>query len=123
MEIDSLFAYGTLRHPDIIRYVIGRVPEQVDVELEGFVRYRIRDADFPGIFPKKGERIDGTLFTGISSEELLRLDNYESDLYVRQKVEVIHPDGDTSVATAYVLPPENEFVCTKEVWDLNTYHP
>jgi len=122
MKHDSLFAYGTLRHPDIITYVIGRIPESEEVKLKDFVRYRIKGADFPGIFPREGEQVDGTLFTGISSDELLQLDDYESDLYVRQKVEVIHLDGSLSLAYAYILPPENESVCTEEPWDLTSYY-
>lgn len=123
MNPANLFAYGTLRHPAVITYVLGREPDREDVEVEGFVRYRIRDADYPGILPQPGSSIDGTLFRGITPEELLRLDEYESDLYVRQTVTVQHPEGGTSIAFAYVLPPEHEGVCTKEPWDLNTYHP
>lgn len=119
----SLFAYGTLRHPDIITAVIGREPEREEVDLKGFVRFRIKNADFPGIFPRDNERIDGTCFYDITSRELKQLDTYESDLYVRQQVSISHRDGNTSIAYAYVLPPEHESVCTDESWDLNQYHP
>jgi gamma-glutamylcyclotransferase (GGCT)/AIG2-like uncharacterized protein YtfP len=119
----TLFAYGTLRHPAVITYVLGREPEREEVEVEGFVRYRIRNADYPGILPQRGSRIDGTLFRDITPEEWERLDEYESDLYLRQTVTVLHPEGGTSIAFAYVLPPEHESICTEEPWDLNHYHP
>lgn len=106
-----------------MRSILHRIPPSEEVELEGFVRYRIRGADFPGIYPKKDERIDGTLFTGITAEEMDLLDSYESDLYVRKEVPITHSEETTSIAFAYVLPPEHESICTEEPWDLKTFHP
>ena len=119
----ALFAYGTLRHPVIVHRILGRIPEQEEVELEGFVRYRIRGADYPGIFPQSDSRVNGTRFPGITPEEWARLDHYESDLYERREVEILHTDGSRSRAFAYILPPANESACTEEPWDLDTYHP
>lgn len=123
MGTHNLFAYGTLQHPSIITYVIGRVPHKMAARLPDYVRYRIRDADYPGIFPKKDCEVDGCLFSGITEGELVLLDRYESDLYERRIVNVRLTEGNSALAFAYVLPPAHESVCTEELWDLNQYHP
>jgi gamma-glutamylcyclotransferase (GGCT)/AIG2-like uncharacterized protein YtfP len=91
--------------------------------LEGFTCFRIRNADYPEIFPREGCRVDGTLFSGITESEWERLDYYESDFYERRQVNVRLANGKSARAFAYVLPPENESMCLKESWDLNRYHP
>jgi gamma-glutamylcyclotransferase (GGCT)/AIG2-like uncharacterized protein YtfP len=123
MKQDSLFAYGTLRHPAVITHVIGRVPEREEADLDGYGRYRVRGQDFPGIYPESGAQIDGTLFQRITAEEWERLDAYESNLYKRKEVKVKLANGKSVLAFAYVLPPANESVCTEESWDLNRYRP
>jgi gamma-glutamylcyclotransferase (GGCT)/AIG2-like uncharacterized protein YtfP len=119
----TLFAYGTLRFPELIRHLIGRVPDQADAVLNGYVRFRIRHADYPGIFARPGSQVDGTVFSGITPEEWRTLDEYESDLYLRQPVTVMLTNGSRRQAQAYVLPPEHESVCTGEPWDLNDVTP
>ena len=124
METVALFAYGTLQHPFVLAYILGssEYPQQAAV-LRDHVRYRIKDADYPGIYPQIGQEVEGTVFEGITIEEWAQLDRYESDLYERRRVQVVLQDGSRKEAFAYVLPPAHESVCTKEPWHLTQYIP
>ncbi len=121
--MDTLFAYGTLQHPEICTRVIGRMPVGHPARLEEYARYTVRREDFPGIVRQPGALTDGTLLQGITSEEWLRLDKYESDLYVREQVRVRLADGSIHEAFAYVIPDANRDILTEFPWELNHYRP
>lgn len=124
MESHALFAYRTLQHPTILASILGSSEyAHQQAILKDHVRYRIRNADYPGIYPKPGDEVDGTVFEGITPEEWDLLDLYESDLYERRLIRVHLEDGTEKDAYAYVLPPEHESVCTKEPWHLTQYTP
>ncbi len=118
---NSLFAYGTLQHPDVMRHVLGRIPESTPAWLQDYARYRIVGFDFPGIIPQGGARVEGTRFHGITPEEWLRLDTYEADFYERLDVTVQSPDA--THAFAYVVPARNQHVISTDLWELKTYKP
>lgn len=118
-----LFAYGTLQHPDIISFVLHRTPEAQSAILSDFVRYGIKDENFPGIIPYPNALTDGTLFLAITEEEWTRLDEYESDLYERKTVQVATSAGDTVKAEAYVIPEQNKEYLTRDLWDFKEYQP
>jgi len=121
--IRHLFAYGTLQHPDIISYVIGRIPDGEPGILHNFARYSIKGENFPGLLPKAESQTDGTLFRDIKGQEWTRLDEYESDLYERQTVELHLSSGERVKAEAYVIPPENTHFLTEKLWSLDEYKP
>jgi gamma-glutamylcyclotransferase (GGCT)/AIG2-like uncharacterized protein YtfP len=121
--MDTLFAYGTLQHPDVMKHVLGRLPETAPARLSGYARYRMRDYDFPGIVPENDSSIDGTLFMNITPAEWERLDEYEADFYVRTAVYAHSLHGESCRAFAYVVPPHNTPLLTDESWDLKHYRP
>ena len=82
-----LFAYGTLRDPDVQRAVFGREPE---TEVDSLAGYRLATVSIGGgtyrtlrPAPDGGERIEG-LVLRLRAPELARADSYEGDTdYVR----------------------------------------
>jgi gamma-glutamylcyclotransferase (GGCT)/AIG2-like uncharacterized protein YtfP len=122
-DMSPLFVYGTLRHPMIISSVLGRVPDGVEAVLNGYGRYGIVEEDFPGIAPEPNGRVDGKVYAGITDEEWVMLDRYESELYVRQLVDIARRDGITEKAFAYVIPDRHRHYLSTESWDLKHYHP
>ncbi|KAG8801329.1 hypothetical protein FRC17_006675 [Serendipita sp. 399] len=103
--IYSAFFYGTLLHPRILKRVLGRNGEDLNIApaiLDGYIRHRVRGADFPAIilastshqFFNTGastpdvDRVRGCYVSGLTEIDMKRLDRFESGLYSRKNVEV-----------------------------------
>ncbi|WFB37383.1 gamma-glutamylcyclotransferase [Kiritimatiellota bacterium B12222] len=119
----TLFAYGTLQHPDIISFVLDRVPPHQPALLHDFARYAIKGQDFPGLISQPGAQTEGTAFYEISLTEWEMLDRYESDLYERQTVAMLPQNGPPESAEVYILPPHNHHVLSTTLWELKNYRP
>ncbi|MDN5787215.1 gamma-glutamylcyclotransferase [Pseudorhodobacter sp.] len=72
-----LFIYGTLCHAPLLHLVLGRVPEAHPAVLRGHAVYWAVGHDFPLIVPEPGGEAVGTLLSGLTTEDLARLDCYE----------------------------------------------
>jgi len=78
-----LFVYGTLMDPDILRLLIGRVPEMSDASMLGFRRYGLKGRAYPGTVREDGARVVGKLLVGLSDAEMEIMDEYEDEDYER----------------------------------------
>lgn len=89
----NLFVYGTLRDPERVAAVCGRVPpEGRPATLRGFVRHDTRFG-WPVVFPvpdNAGARVDGWVWAGVTLPDLAAMDAYEDhgEAYVRREVRV-----------------------------------
>jgi rSAM/selenodomain-associated transferase 1 len=113
----SGFVYGTLMDADLIARVIGRSIDASPATLADFRRSSLRERAYPGILPDDGHQVDGQLVHGLSTQELVHLDRYESDCYERWTVTVSTAEG-PALAHAYVLAPETRHLATGAPWDL-----
>jgi gamma-glutamylcyclotransferase (GGCT)/AIG2-like uncharacterized protein YtfP len=95
---DRLFAYGTLRHPDVLRGLLGRVPATAPAAAPGWRAAELRGRVYPGLVPDPAATAPGLLITGLTPEEWRVLDDFEDDHYDRRPL----PLADGSTATAYV---------------------
>lgn len=99
----SLFVYGSLMAPEVIRAVIGRVPASCPAVLSGYVRHPVRNQAYPGLIPcQRQQSMDdddvqgdmesssttGLLYKDLSDLEICRLDRFEGDEYSRTTVQV-----------------------------------
>jgi gamma-glutamylcyclotransferase (GGCT)/AIG2-like uncharacterized protein YtfP len=85
--MENLFVYGTLRCPSCRDSVVGRrVPAEVDA-LKGYSRSKIKlgKALFPIIYPEREGSVKGLVIT-VTSDELKRIDAYETSAYKRSEV-------------------------------------
>ena len=90
MDRTALFVYGTLMADDCVLAVTGRrFPRQAAV-LEGYTRIAPAGG-YPYIVEEPGDRVTGSLLSGIDGATLARLDRYEDEgrLYLRRSVEVL----------------------------------
>lgn len=87
--MEDLFVYGSLREPDMQKKVIGRIASSEKDVLEGFRRstVELEGTTYPIIFPDPngGSPIEGFILS-LTSEELKRVDEYETDAYQRKRV-------------------------------------
>ncbi len=118
---DSLFCYGTLEFPELMRAVTGRYFPQQEAVLTGHARYRVRDEDFPGVIAQAAAEVRGVMYGGVDETALHLIDLYEDDCYSRRLLEVTLLSGATTLAWVYVVPAALRMRLTREAWDRATF--
>ncbi|WP_158675633.1 gamma-glutamylcyclotransferase family protein [Nocardia stercoris] len=108
-----LFAYGTLQASEVMKTLIGRVPDHRPAELEGWTAARLPDRVYPGLVRRAGQRISGQLVTGLTPAEWMLLDRFEDTDYVRELLQLT----DGTKAWTYVWQRDTEAA----VWDLDEF--
>lgn len=111
-----LFAYGTLVVPRVMEAVTGRVFAGRPAVLEGYARYTVAGASYPGIVAAPGARTDGVLYHGLDPEALAVLDRFEDAFYERRVVLVGDPGKPPVPAHVYVVPERHRGVLGPEPW-------
>lgn len=56
--------------------------------LHGYKRWRVRDADYPGITPTKNGKVYGIFATGLTKANIQKLDHFEGNMYYRTPITV-----------------------------------
>lgn len=112
----NLFAYGSLMDPEIMEGVshVRRTAEPAT--LAGYVRKRLRGEVYPGVTAEPGSSVAGVLYRDVTAAAFVRLDAFESALYVRSEVEVHCADGATASALAYVMEAAHRSELSSEDW-------
>ncbi|GJJ08664.1 hypothetical protein Clacol_002883 [Clathrus columnatus] len=126
----SAFFYGTLLHPQVLKRVLDHDGEHFQVApaiLLDYTRHHVRDCDYPAIIPSSSSHewfkhqltaeqcsVRGTLVTGLSSEDMVRIDLFEGEEYHRKLVEVrpltaLTPFIDSSETITTLMSPEAAF--------------
>ncbi|MEM1107264.1 MAG: gamma-glutamylcyclotransferase family protein [Planctomycetota bacterium] len=115
--VHHVFAYGSLMVPAVMRAVTGKLFSSEEAKLEGFARYLVAEQVHPGIVPALGHHVAGRLYLDIDQDSLKQLDYFESDIYLRQAVEVELPEGDMVEAFAYVVGERHRSLLSDQSWD------
>jgi gamma-glutamylcyclotransferase (GGCT)/AIG2-like uncharacterized protein YtfP len=88
MNHPNLFTYGSLMFEPVWRRLVARPRASMRAELPGFRRERVTGQTYPGIVPDPRARISGRVYFGIEPEDLIRLDRFEGEAYLRTSVTV-----------------------------------
>ncbi|WP_119726583.1 gamma-glutamylcyclotransferase family protein [Thermomonospora amylolytica] len=96
--MNGLFVYGTLRFPEVVGALLGRVPPMEPARAAGWRVRALPGVVYPGMVPDPRATADGMLIVGLTPAESALLDEYEGDLY---EPRVIALDGGRS-GRAYV---------------------
>ncbi len=94
----TLFAYGTLLFPEVLKAVVGRSPFAEPATLDGYLRRVVIGEIFPAIV--EGDQRDlvaGVLYAGLDDRAWSRLDRFEGDLYERRRVRIAGREACTYV--------------------------
>ena len=125
--LHKLFAYGTLQLPEITERVIGRGLQGEPATLNGYRVGLVARANFPGIVPEATASVPGMLISCITQQELLKLDQYEGELYRRVRVKVLlgqRSSDEEPVAVkcwAYLIACWAQDRVTPNPWTLDWY--
>jgi len=113
----ALFCYGTLEFPEVLASVTGRHFPTMAASLDGYARYRVKNALYPAIVQEKGAQTDGTLYGDVDPASMRRLDRYEDSIYVRRIVNVRTIDGAIRAAQTYIVPEQRRWILSIRPWD------
>jgi hypothetical protein len=89
---ELLFVYGTLRDPDLLAGVIGRLPpprQRLAAAAPGFRAVRYAPSVYPALLRAPGALAPGVLLINLSSFERDLLDAYEGGEYRRSLIPVL----------------------------------
>lgn len=120
-ERHAVFTYGTLLFPDIMAAVTGRMFARIPATLEGYARYRVAGEPYPGITPARRARVPGVVYRGIDPASLDRIDDFEGELYNRERVTVVGADGTPLDVETYVVRPDWRDWLADEPWDAEIF--
>jgi gamma-glutamylcyclotransferase (GGCT)/AIG2-like uncharacterized protein YtfP len=79
----ALFAYGTLRFPEVLAVLLDRMPAHTPGTVAGWRAAALAGRVYPGLVRASGE-VTGMLITGLTPAELRLIDEYESGPYELQ---------------------------------------
>jgi gamma-glutamylcyclotransferase (GGCT)/AIG2-like uncharacterized protein YtfP len=101
MKTGSIFVYGTLTSPEVVRVLLGRELAAIrPARLEGYTRHPVKNFVFPGMIPCVGKSVEGCIYTNVSPLERNLLDWFEGDEYIRQTVQAtVMDDSEPSSMT------------------------
>jgi len=86
--VEKLFIYGTLLDPNVQLDLLGRICQGKWGLIDNYILLRdwnVEGTAYPRLFPHSAGCVVGQVIE-VSDEELLILDEYETDAYVREKI-------------------------------------
>jgi gamma-glutamylcyclotransferase (GGCT)/AIG2-like uncharacterized protein YtfP len=84
----DLFAYGTLRFPDVLEALLGRVPEHSPAIAPGWRVAALDGRVYPVLVPGDGGA-GGILISGLTAGEWRVIDAYEDDFYELERLTLV----------------------------------
>ena len=112
-----LFTYGSLMFADVWDRIVGRSFATSPAELHGFDIFRVRGATYPGIVAAAStSRVAGIVYHRLDDPTLLRIDEFESEFYRRQRVHVVDASGQCLPCWAYVVPAQSAELLSEDRW-------
>lgn len=100
---DRFFFWGTLRHPPLLRAVLGRDAATLPATLPGWHAAAVDGHDFPTLVPAPGAAAQGVLVADLTAADRARLDFYEGGFgYAAQPLPVRGADGQTVTAQVFL---------------------
>jgi len=111
----TLFFYGTLRHAPLLEVVLDLPLDATDFRpatLRDYAAFGVAEGPFPMLLPRAGARTAGLLATGLSPQDIARLDFYEGG-FDYDLIDIILEEGEA--AQVYVCAPDRWQL--QDLWD------
>ncbi|MEW2353183.1 gamma-glutamylcyclotransferase family protein [Spirillospora sp. NPDC029432] len=110
---DGLFVYGTLRFPEVLEALLGRVPRLSPARVRGWSVRALAGEVYPGMVAEPGAAAEGVLIIGLDPAERDLLDAFEGEPY--EVVAVPLDGGGEARAYAWTGPTE------PHAWDVEHF--
>src|SRR5262249_32952449 len=115
VDPQALFVYGTLLFPEVLRALLGRVPNRTAAAAAGWRVAALAGRRSPALAPGDG-RGRGTLITGLTPDEWRILNAFEDALYELRRLTLT----DARHGWAYVWPDDRGEALTED-WDAERF--
>nr|WP_269746615.1 gamma-glutamylcyclotransferase family protein [Desulfogranum mediterraneum] len=117
----SLFCYGTLQSPLVMKAVTGKAYSGQEATLHDWARYRVEKTEYPGIIVEEGGAVSGKIYWGMDEQAIAKLDAFEGDKYERVVVAITLPDGSVEEAWAYAIKEEYTKLLSGDPWEFDRF--
>lgn len=112
-----VFAYGTLMFPEVAATVTGERPTAESARLPDHARHALRQRVYPGAVRRPGHSIEGVLYHDVTPAALVRIDDFEGELYRRHRVTVLAGTGERPCeALVYLVRPRWQPLLLPQDW-------
>ncbi|WP_344863349.1 gamma-glutamylcyclotransferase family protein [Planomonospora alba] len=111
----ALFVYGTLMFPEVLRALLGRVPDSAPAEVAGWRAARLPGRVYPVLVPAPEGTARGLLITGLTAAEWRVLDEYEGPMYELRPVEL------TDARRGWAYVSADPAAASAEDWDAGRF--
>ena len=101
----ALFVYGTLCHLPLLKTVLGRLPAAQRASLPGHAAYWAEGHDFPFLVVENDAAAQGLLLSGLTAQDMARLDYYEGPFRCGAQFRRVLVDGSGVEALVYIPAP------------------
>jgi gamma-glutamylcyclotransferase (GGCT)/AIG2-like uncharacterized protein YtfP len=115
LESTTLFTYGTLLFPEVLRALLGRVPQSQPASTAGWRVAALENRHYPGLVATPGEIAHGRLLVGLSGDEWRLLDNFEDRRYELRRIALL--DGQDSLTYVWLDDAE----ACPNTWDAQSF--
>ena len=115
MNMTNLFVYGSLMFDQVLTGLVQGRYEKVDAELRGYARLQVRGELYPGLVRATRGRVQGAVLTGVTADDLQRLDLFEGHYYKRIAVRV-YMQGTIISAQTYVFRQRYRRLLSSSEW-------
>ncbi|OEV04335.1 gamma-glutamylcyclotransferase family protein [Streptomyces oceani] len=88
VEHPDLFVYGTLRFPEVLAALLGRVPPRAPARVRGWRAAALAGHVYPGLVPAPGVITAGLVLSGLTAAERRVLDEFEGPEYEPRPLEL-----------------------------------
>jgi gamma-glutamylcyclotransferase (GGCT)/AIG2-like uncharacterized protein YtfP len=87
---EKLFVYGTLLFPEVLRILIGRVPDRTPATVQRWRAAALPGRVYPGLVPAQ-RSVSGLLLSELSADEWQTIDSFEGEFfYELRELPLVH---------------------------------
>jgi gamma-glutamylcyclotransferase (GGCT)/AIG2-like uncharacterized protein YtfP len=110
----DLFVYGSLRCPEVLEVLLGRVPQGRPATATGWRAAKLMHQIYPGLTPAEGTA-EGIVISDLSEAEWQMLNTFEDPIYDLRRLELSNADS----AWAYVCSDGTPV--SDDNWDIDQF--
>ncbi len=115
-----LFTYGTLMFEEIFSRVIATPEPQASqsARLVGYQRFKVIGEVYPALIPSdQATSVAGRIYFDLTTDQMLRLDAFEGEMYERTPVAVVTEGQGLSISCeTYVCHIEYRNLVSNQIW-------